>query len=424
MKNNRKIPIIIVVTMLLSMLFATSSYAGVYTQDNVTVEVGSTVTIAVSSGDCYGHYYVNGTSGSCSAWDGGDGWLEPGENGYVTIKGDSLGSGTVEIGYYVTDEKYNDIESSISVGVNVVESIYDGGGEQLEEEEDTPLAVSIGDTKYKITADLSEVKLPEGFTKVDGTYLNEKVNVAKYVTADKNEEIILYALVPKEGGDVIFMTYDSSKKEFKEPKIIKQGNIIYYLLNVPNSLELPENFQIKDTSIGDISANSIVQKDSKSNDFVYLYALANGKEGYYSYDTKEGTIQRCTDLEDRISPNVEIVEIKNPVNKTMVIIIGVAILAVLAMGIILIVVLVKRKKEKNDKEEDDYYQAYNSYEYDDTPDEDETEKSDEIDELDVIDLSEDNEGLEEIKSIMSKDLEEDDGLDLIDLSKKTKDSEK
>ncbi len=405
MEKNRKIPIIIVITMLLTMLFATTSFAGVYTQDHVTIGVGSSVTIAVSSGDCYGHYYVKGTSGSCSAWDGGDGWLEPGENGYVTIQGNSLGSGTVEIGYYVTDEKYNDIKDSIFVGVNVVENSYDGGGEQLEE--DTPLAVSIGDTKYKITSDLSEVKLPEGFTKTDGTYGSEKVNVAKYVTADKNEEIILYALVPKEGGDIIFMTYDSTKKEFKEPKIIRQGNITYYLLNVPLSLKLPENYQIKETSIGDITANSIIQKDSKTNDFVYLYALANGKEGYYSYDTKEGTIQRCSDFENKITPEVEEVETKNTVNMTMILIIGVAALAVLIMGIILICVLAKRKKEEK-LDEGDYYHhpVDNPNEYNDATDVEEIEKSDEINEIDVIDLTE--------------DIEESDGLDVIDLSKPEK----
>ncbi len=412
MKLFKRFSVVIILSMLLSLLFATNAFAGVYTQDYVTVGVGSSVTITVSSGDCTGKYYVNSSSGCVTAYNSGDGWLEPGENGYVTIVGNSIGTGTVEIGYVVSDLSYKDIEGVLTVSVNVVENTSDGGDEQPKEEE-TSLGVTIGDVKYKILADLSEIKLPEGFTKADGTYGTEKVNVAKYVTTD-NVEIILYALSPKEGGEVVFMTYDVDKKEFKEPKMIKQGKNTYYLLNIPSSFKVPDNYQIKEIALGDITHNAILSKDIKNTEFVYVYALLNGKEGFYSYDTVENTIQRCTDLESIINPKTEVKETKNSVNKTMVIVIGVAALAVVIMGIFLIILIAKRRKDRN--YEDDELFAFN--EMDDEDDFDipeESNESEDLDELDVIDLS--------VDSIEDNEPDETDKLDLIDLTKKSKDIE-
>lgn len=341
MKKAKKISIILIFAMLLSLLFASNAFAGVYTQDYVSIPLGESVTIAISSGDCAGTYDVNSYSGSVSAYNSGDGWLEPGEDGYVTITGNSLGSGTVVVGYYVSDLSYVDHEGELYINVDVVENVIEGEAKPVE---DTKFDVTIGEKQYTIVADLSNVKLPEGFTKAEGTYGTEKVNVAKYISSDK-EEIILYALVQKGGSDVTFMTFNSSKAEFKEAKTIVQGSNTYFLLNLPKSVNLPDGYVTKEVTIGSFNVNAITQKDSKNNDFIYLYALANGKEGYYSYDTKEETIQRCPDIEKKLSPQVEVKNTKNSVNKTMVIILCVAIVAVLAMAVVLIIFITKKKKE-------------------------------------------------------------------------------
>lgn len=347
MKIVKKFSIIILCAFILSMLFATTAFAGVYSQDYVTVYLGDSVTVAISSDDSTGTYDVTGYSGSVSACNSGDGWLEPGENGYVTIFGNSLGSGTVEVSYLVADSSYVDYEGAIYINVEVIEpSVNDNSYE--DEAKSTPtdekFDVTIGEKKYTLNDQLKDVTLPAGFKIADGTYGTQKVKVAKYVSKE-GQEIVLYALTPKDGGKTVFKIFNSSKADFHEPMSLTQEDNVYFILNIPKDLKLPETFGTKDITVGSISSKAIYEKANEKSGIVYVYALGNGEEGYYSYDTKEGTIQRCPDFQKVL--NGETIEEKEPAmfSKTSIIIFISAGIVIFGLVLTLIIVLVKHKKD-------------------------------------------------------------------------------
>ena len=344
MKLVKRFSIILICTMLLSLLFVGNAFAySVYSQDYVTVYVGDSVTVAIVADDAYGTYAVEDYSGPITA--SGSEWLEPGDDGYVTIYGNSVGSGSVSVGYYISDGDGNEHEGTILINVDVIEP---GANDSYEEEAkstptDEKFDVTIGDKKYSLSSDLKNITIPAGFKAADGNYGAQKVKVAKYVSKE-GQEIVLYALTPKDGGETIFRTFNSSKAEFHEPMSLKQGDNIYFILNLPKDLKLPETFGTRDVAIGSIASKAVYEKANEKSGIVYVYALGNGEEGYYSYDTKEGSIQRCPDFQKVLNGEKDIEEPKT-LNKTSMIIFIIAGIIIIGLAITLIVILVKHKKE-------------------------------------------------------------------------------
>ena len=289
-------------------------------------------------------------------------WVETGAPVSITIFGNSVGSGNVYIS--LTDVVSEDSEQLYGdYAINVVVFEPDGGytgdygksGELPEYNYDDVTQVSdvlnlwLYDEPYSVLTDLSGVEKPKGFTEADGTFEGEKVKTLNY-----GSEIVLYALWNHWTGDVILRTYDPATQTFGEPASFKQGNNTYYLLKIPSGTEIPEGYTKTELTLNGNKVEALLSNKEGYEDIYYIYALNDGQSGFYSYDKKEGTLQRTLELKPaQEEEQPEKAEVKKPSifsKKIFLIALGVAAVII----IILIILLSVTRKKYKDLTEDDY----------------------------------------------------------------------
>lgn len=372
----KRISILTVCACLAGMVFVQTAFAagGPYVSNtSIDVVEGETVYIAVGANNAAGAYSVS-SSGNAAA--NGGGWLDN-DTATIGIYGAAVGGGTVTI-YFDSFATYDgdDLDGqSIEVYVNVIPA--DGGAappEKGEEEQTTEpetttaapaeankLQASYNGGNYLVQNDLTGIELPAGFQLAEGRYNGEKVKVLRF-----NDELTLYALRSEADGSILFLTYDEQSKQFLPPRTIVQNQSTYYLLDVPDTVKVPEGYQKKTIRINNFDVEAIVPVDSKNQDFAYVRAMVNGEAGYYSYDMKQGTFQRAPEFEALLKDSVKKSE-NTGMSKTMLI----AIIAggVVILGLIIAIILVAaRKRRKRYHDDDDHYP--DSF-FTDGPDEDE-----------------------------------------------------
>lgn len=368
-KKTKRYIVIMLAACLASVIFAIPSYAagGPYVSEtNVDVAEGSTAYVSVGVENATGSYSVS-SSGCASAH--GSGWLDN-EAVTIGIYGASVGSGTVTI-YFDTLATYDEDNldgSSISISVNVYEPeggyTPDKGGddggtaEQKPAEEETTTAdpnadklkVTVDGAEYTVLKDLASIELPKGFTEADGTYNGEKVKVLTF-----GKELTLYVLKKNDDGSIIFRTYNEKDKKFEAPKTLVQNKITYYLLDIPADEKAPEGYTAKDLKIGDYTIKGYVADAKNYEDFYYIRALTDGNAGYYSYDTKQGSIQRCVSLDEALNANEIIKQMQEEADKAAskaaktakLLKILLLAAAVVIVGLIVALIIVALKKKKN-----------------------------------------------------------------------------
>lgn len=325
------------------------------------IPLGETRDILISANHAAGRCDLS-TDGVISASDSAC-WVETGAPVSITIFGNSVGSGNVYIS--LTDVVSEDSEQlygdyAINVVVYEPEGGYTGdygkSGEDVDYSYDEVTQVSdklnlwLYDEPYSVLTDLSLVEKPKGFTEADGTFEGEKVKTLNY-----GSEIVLYALWNHWTGDVILRTYDPSTQTFGEPATFKQNDRIYYLLKIPNGTELPEGYQKTELALNDNKVEALLSDKKGYEDIYYIYALTDGQSGFYSYDKKEGSLQRTVELKpaQEEEPQPEKTEVKKTSffsNKILLIALGAAAVII----IILIIVLAVTRKKYKDLTEDDY----------------------------------------------------------------------
>lgn len=365
----KKISILTVCACLAGMVFVQTAFAagGPYVSNtSIDVVEGETVYIAVGADNAAGSYSIY-SSGNASA--NGGGWLDN-DTATIGIYGAAVGGGTVTI-YFDSFATYDgdDLDGqSIEVYVNVIPADggavppEKGGEEQTPQEEQTTepetttaapapvnkLQTSYNGASYLIQNDLTGIELPAGFQVAEGRYNGEKVKVLRF-----NDELTLYALRSEADGSILFLTYDEKAKQFLPPRTIVQNQSTYYLLDVPDTVQLPEGYLKKVIRINNFDVNAIVPKDSSKQDFAYVRAMVNGEAGYYSYDMKQGTFQRAPEFEALLKGSTKDTK-KEGMSKTMLI----AIIAggVVILGLIVAIILVaSRKRRRRHHDDDDHY---------------------------------------------------------------------
>ncbi len=367
LKQKKRIIGIMLAACLASVIFATPTFAAgsaYVSQTYVDVAEGGHVTVMLTADNAAGSYSVS-SSGSASA--NGGGWLEN-ESVSLDIYGASVGSGSVTI--YLNDFATFDeevISDPITITVNVYEPEGgytpdkggdDGGEQQQPAEEETTTAdpnadklkVTVNGAEYTVLKDLANIELPKGFTEADGTYNGEKVKVLTF-----GKELTLYVLKKNDDGSIIFRTYNEKDKKFEAPKTLVQNKITYYLLDIPADEKAPEGYTAKDLQIGDYTIKGYVADAKNYEDFYYIRALTDGNAGYYSYDTKQGSIQRCVSLDEALNANEIIKQMQDEADKAatkaakteklLKIILLAA--AVVIVGLIVALIIVALKKKKN-----------------------------------------------------------------------------
>ncbi len=369
LKQSKRIIAVVLAAFLASTIFVIPTFAagGAYVSDTyVEVAEGDTAYVSVGVDNATGSYSVS--SSGCASANGG-GWLDN-ETVTIGIYGASVGSGTVTI-YFDTLATYDEEAldgTSLTVSVNVYapdggynpdKGQTDGGDNAQPEEETTTadpaeekLKVTVDGAEYVVLKDISSIEAPKGFTETDGTYNGEKIKVYSF-----GKDLTLYVLKKTDDGSIIFRTYNETNKKFEAPKTIEQNKITYYLLDIPADETAPEGYTAKDLKIADYTVKGYVADEKTYEDFYYIRALADGTLGYYSYDVKQGSIQRCMSLEESLNSNELIKAAQEEAQKAvekaaktakllkmLLLAAGVVILGLLAAVIVLAVKNGKNKK--------------------------------------------------------------------------------
>ena len=401
---------------LASVIFAVPAYAagGAYVSDTyVEVAEGSTVYVSVGVDNATGSYSVS-SSGCASA--NGSGWLDN-ETVTIGIFGASVGSGTVSV-YFDTLATYDEDNldgTSLSISVNVYtpdggytpDKGGEDGGQQTEQETTTAdpnadkLKVTVDGAEYSVLKDLAGIELPKGFTEADGTYNGEKVRVLTF-----GKDLTLYVLKKTDDGSIIFRTYNEKDKKFETPKTLVQNKITYYLLDIPEGEKAPEGYTEKELKIGDYTIRGYVADSKTYEDFYYIRALSDGTAGYYAYDTKQGSIQRCMNLDEALNANELIKQMQEEAEKAALkaakteklLKILLLVAAVIVVGLIVALIIVAAKKKKNGGSGPGSSGGPKADDYETEPPSAENELTNEFDETTTLDVDDVPDGVSDLDS--------------------------
>ena len=355
-----------------SALFACPVFAdgGAYVSDSyIEIAEGETASVSVTADNAVGTYSIS-ADGPVSA--GGGGWLEN-ESATINITGTGVGSGSVTIAFddlaTFDDEDLSGTTLTVEVVVKEPEGGYSGAdkgkedrddveketeeNEEQETEKETKApkkvnkrAVTINKRQYILLNDLQGIKTPKGFVTKEKDWNGEKILVLTY-----GDDLVLYVLQREEDGKVAFLEYDEATKTFVAPRTILQNKVVYYVLDAKAGETMPEHLVQKELVVNDFEVKGYVSDEKALSDLVYLRVLSDGEEGIYTFDQKEGSIQRCLTLDPESEKALrdELEKAQKEVQKAKKdlelfrILLVVAGVLIVGLVIALILVLVKKK---------------------------------------------------------------------------------
>lgn len=201
-----------------------------------------------------------------------------------------------------------------------------------------PITTTVEDKKLTVVKKASSLTKPDLFeeTKIK---INEMEVPAFYNEATKTTLVGLR----DENGKIELYIYDQDKNSYQ--KYLTLIGTEFHLIQ-KEAKGVPEGYQKVTKKIDDIEYTAY-QKDK--SDFLLLYGtiLENGSEGWYSYDTKEKTLQRYNkDIVESITKEYQ--DIQDTDHK---VIIGLAVLSsVLALTTMILALRKPRTKKVSNKE--------------------------------------------------------------------------
>jgi hypothetical protein len=201
-----------------------------------------------------------------------------------------------------------------------------------------PITTTVEDKKLTVVKKASSLTKPDLFeeTKIK---INEMEIPAFYNEATKTTLVGLR----DENGKIELYIYDQDKNSYQ--KYLTLVGTEFHLIQ-KEAKGIPEGYQKVTKKIDDIEYTAY-QKDK--SDFLLLYGtiLENGNEGWYSYDTKEKTLQRYNkDIVESMTKEYQ--DIQDTDHK---VIIGLAVLSsVLALTTMILALRKPRVKKVNNKE--------------------------------------------------------------------------
>ena len=224
------------------------------------------------------------------------------------------------------------------------------------------LMTEVNGLPYMVVKDISNIKLPNGFTVTERLYNNETISVA----TDINSQFELFYLKSADSDTAYPYFYDSDSNIFERVQIITQMDNSYIVSELPENCSLPDNYISANVKIEDMSVDCYSNTEEQSADMFYIYCYYNGEFGMYRYDKLEGVLQRYPELKVIESDETEVVSDGSIIDrfavlssnaKTIVVCIAIAVLGVIALIVLLIVKLVKNSKTKDydySDDEDDF----------------------------------------------------------------------
>lgn len=216
----------------------------------------------------------------------------------------------------------------------------------------------INGTEWTMVNDIPEDVVPVGFehskTVIDGL---------EYNTLHGTFGDITLVYLQSESGNGLFVYDAAQNAAYEYVRINSESHFIVVLL--PKVDDVPDGYNevslsIEGKGVATAYQNKVEKTDDQTKDFYLVYAMNdNGKSGWYTYDSVDGTYMR-TELstptvaqEENDTTKSELVP--GIANKYLVLA-AILVLIIIILALLLLVVIVKNKKrtanEENDEEDD------------------------------------------------------------------------
>lgn len=150
---------------------------------------------------------------------------------------------------------------------------------------------TVDGVNYEIIEDYSSIHLPDNFAPTECDYNGQTVLAGKH---SGNGITIMYLQAVDDKGKSGFYVYDTVSKTFSPYIVLGASQINYVVLSVSDSMEKPDGYRIVDMTINDMAVKVL---KNGNDDFYLFYGMnSEGSTGWYSYDTKENTVQRYVEV--------------------------------------------------------------------------------------------------------------------------------
>ncbi len=220
------------------------------------------------------------------------------------------------------------------------------------EREANPLLVVINDVDYNIVNDITLITVPAGFTAATETRKETELPVLK----DDSGKYTLWYLTDANGENGDYYTRDENDK-FTRLNYVNANGKMYIVEPSPADMLLPKGFLADTLDLKGVSVPAFKSENAQLGDFYVLYMYVGGENGYYRYDSVEGTIQRAHDFYLGTIPNEEesggifaSFAAMPTQGKVVIAVLAFAVLAVIAL-IVLLIVKISSNKAQYDEEE-------------------------------------------------------------------------
>ncbi|GEM_PF-6036202 len=258
---------------------------------------------------------------------------------YITFKAKAEGRSTLSATITSSsDSKTNTEEASTNV------TVYG--------ENSNNYLVKIGDKKYHIQDDLTNIEIPASFEPSKTEYNDIEIN-----TITDNKKYTLFYLTADDDS-VSDWFYINDQNEFTRLDYITCNNNIYIIENSKTASVQNNNWFLDKMDFNGRTFKAYKSTDLRLKDIYVLYCYKNGESNYYRYDLLEDTIQRAPDFVSAQTPKKQVEENRNFIESFAYlpnsgkVIFALLVLETLSI-ILLIVILVKKQiaklKDKTDK---------------------------------------------------------------------------
>ena len=366
-------------------VFVANAAEGTLQFSDPTTKVGEEVTVkvkiatggaAIGDGDAtvtYDTSYLEFKNGENAT--GGDGKVTLSTTGDGTqselaytmvFKALKEGSTTLSVenytSYLYSDETLNLTTGTATVTIEAGDGTSADGGNVSSSGES--LSVSVNGKDYTLNEDFSEAVIPTGFT--EGTVQIDGKD-RRAMLMDGSDYCLVY-LKDSDGNSDYFL-YNTKESAYEPTELVDiSDSCTIYLMNHKGSDGLPSKYQ---ETTSDINGKEFTAwQNTSSTDYFLVYALCtDGSEGYYQYDTTQGTYQRyiVPTKTEKVSANGWLDKIQELVNGHFMIVLIVvwAVILVLLLLVIIKSIQVHRRNNELDELYSDVEGGYGSDSYDD-----------------------------------------------------------
>lgn len=158
----------------------------------------------------------------------------------------------------------------------------------VEDPQDTTIRVTVGEQEKIVVNSLIGIEIPEGFEVRQDEYRGQAVDVLSHTAQD----MLLMYLTDADGANGGYYRFNRTADRFYPFVRISVNAARYTLLEVPNGTKIPGGWTPTKVR-GEEIVPSYQSEDKAYAGFYLIYATnEQGQEGFYLYDSVEGTIQR------------------------------------------------------------------------------------------------------------------------------------